>query len=92
MDPNFFHPGSRIQGQKDSQIPERIRIKEFKYFNLLKLFLSSRKYDQGCSSRIQIPDPDYEFLPIPDAGVKKAPGSRIRIPNTARKWLGALFN
>jgi hypothetical protein len=39
-DPNCFHPGSRI------------RIKEFKYFNPKKLFLSSRKYDPGCSSRI----------------------------------------
>ncbi len=32
----------------------RIRIKEFKYFNPKKLFLSSRKYDLGCSSRIRI--------------------------------------
>jgi hypothetical protein len=54
LDPTSFHPGSRI------------RIKEFKYFNLKKWFLSSRKYDPGCSSRIpdsgvkkhQIPDPD----------------------------------
>jgi hypothetical protein len=53
-DPNFFHPGSRI------------RIKEFKYFNPKKWFLSSRKYDLGCSSPIQIPDPDPDFLPIPD--------------------------
>jgi hypothetical protein len=38
-----------------------------------KWFLSSRKYDQGCSSRI--PDLDADFLPIPDPdpGVKKAP-------------------
>jgi hypothetical protein len=56
-DPIFFHPGSRI------------RIIEFKYFNPKKWFLSSRKYDPGCSSRI--PDPD--FLSIPDPGVKKAP-------------------
>jgi hypothetical protein len=40
----FFHPrssikktaGSRIQGQKDSRI--RIRIKEFRYFNLKNCF------------------------------------------------------
>ncbi len=50
----LFHPGSRI------------RIKEFKYFNPKKWFLSSRKYDSGCSSRI--PDPDPDFLPIPDPG------------------------
>ncbi len=33
--------------------PSRIRIKEFKYFNPKNCFLSSRKYDQGCSSRIR---------------------------------------
>ncbi len=31
-DPEFFHPGSRIQGQKDSGSRISIRIKEFKYF------------------------------------------------------------
>jgi len=41
-DPNFFYPGSRI------------RIKEFKYFNPKNWFLSSRKYDPGCSSWIKI--------------------------------------
>jgi hypothetical protein len=34
------------------------------------LFLSLRKYDPGCPSG---PDPDLDFLPIPDSGVKKAP-------------------
>jgi hypothetical protein len=64
-DPNCLHPGSRIL------------IEEFKYFNPKKnkkWFLSSKKYDPGCSSRI--PDPDVDFLlsriqeskrhPIPD--------------------------
>jgi hypothetical protein len=48
----------------------RNRIKEFKCFNPKKWFLSSRKYDLGCSSRIRI----QIFFPsrIP-AGVKKAP-------------------
>jgi hypothetical protein len=55
---------SRIQGSKRF----RIRIKEFKFFNLKELFLSSRKYDPGCSSRIWIPDPDLDFLPISDLG------------------------
>ena len=40
---------------------------------------SSRKYDQGCSSRI--PDPDLDFLPIPD------PGSRGQ-KGTGSRWLG----
>jgi uncharacterized Zn-finger protein len=68
----FFHPGSRIH------------IKALKYFTNKNLFLSSRKYDLGCSSRI--PDPDPEFYPsrILDPRVEKAPdrGSRIRIRNT----------
>ena len=42
-DPNFFCPGSG----------SRIRIKELKYFNPKKWFLSCRKYDPGCSLRIQ---------------------------------------
>jgi hypothetical protein len=84
-DPTFFHPGSRI---RTVSIPDPGLIKEFKYFNpkkAKKWFLSSKKYDPGCSSRI--PDQDAVFLPswIPDPGVKKAPnpGSRIRIRNTA---------
>jgi hypothetical protein len=47
-----------------------------------KWFLSSRKYDPGCSSRIRM----LTFYPsrIPDPGIKKPPdpGSRIRIRNT----------
>ncbi len=39
---NFFHSGSRI------------RIIKCKYFDPLNSFLSSRKYDPGCSSRIRI--------------------------------------
>jgi hypothetical protein len=75
-DPNCLPPGSRI------------RIKEFKYFNpqkTKKWFISSRKYDPGCSYRI--PDPDADFLPIPDPGSRgqKGTGSRIRIRNTGYK-------
>jgi hypothetical protein len=43
---------SRIQGKKDSGSRIRIRIEEFKYFEPKKLFVSSRKYDPGCSSWI----------------------------------------
>jgi hypothetical protein len=32
------------------------------------LFLSSRKYDPGCSSQIQIPDPDPDFFIHPGSG------------------------
>jgi hypothetical protein len=62
----FFHPGSRIK-----KIP--VSGPASKNLSILtqKLFLSSRKYDSGCSSRIRIPD--LEFLPNPDPGVKKEP-------------------
>ncbi len=70
-DPNFFpDPGSkrfRVPGPDPHQ---RILV----YLNQ-KLFISSRKYAPGCSSRIQI----LIFYPfrIPDPRVKKAldPGS-----------------
>ncbi len=42
------------------------------------MFLISRKYDQGCSSRIWIPDPAH-----PGTRGQKGTGSRIRIRNTA---------
>jgi hypothetical protein len=79
------YPGSRIRlfsipDPGSELFPSRIRIKEFKYFNPKKWFLSSRKYDLGCSSRIRI----LTFYPsrIPDPGVKKAPDPGSRIRNT----------
>ncbi len=65
-DPNFSipDPGSRI------------RIEEFKYFHPKKWFLSSRKYDPGCSSWIL--DPDPYFLPISDPG---SPRTRGKTPD-----------
>jgi hypothetical protein len=79
-DSNFFipDPGSR---SKRFRIPDPYQT----ILSILtqKLFLSSRKYDPGCSSRIRI----LIFYPsrIPDPGVKKArdPGSWIQIRNTA---------
>jgi hypothetical protein len=61
-----------ILGQKDRG--SRIRINEFKYGILKqKFFISSRKYDPGCSSH------------NPDSGSRgqKGPGTRIQIRNTA---------
>ncbi len=62
-DPNFFilDPGSRVK-----KIPDPGSGTAFKYFEPKKLFLSSRNYDPGYSSRNRIPDPDLDFLPIPD--------------------------
>ncbi len=80
-DPTFFHPGSRIRPVSIPDPGSRIRIKEFKYFNpkkTKKWFLSSRKYDPSCSSRI--PDPDADFLPIPDPGSRGQKGTGSRIP------------
>ncbi len=74
----FFHPGSRIHGQKDSGSRIRIRIKELKYFNPKKLFLSE------IWSELFIPYQDLDFLPIPDPRSRgqKGTGSRIWIRNT----------
>jgi hypothetical protein len=59
---------SRILGLKDPVSLIRIRFVEFKYFLPKKLFLSSRKYDPGCLSRIQ------------KSGFFHHPRSRILIP------------
>ncbi len=69
-DPFFFQPGSRI------------RIKDFKYFNPKKWFLSTQKYDPGCSSRILI-----LLFTHPGSRGQKGTGSRIRIRNTASRTL-----
>jgi hypothetical protein len=71
----FFHPGSRV-----IKISDPGSVFSSKNLGILhvtqKLFLSSRKYDPACSSRIRI----LIFNPsrILDPGVKKAlhPGSR----------------
>ena len=56
-DPNIFHPGSAS--------------KNLSILTPKKWFLSSRKYEPSCSSRIRI----LSFYPsrIPDPGVKNAP-------------------
>ncbi len=69
---DFFRPGSEL-------FPSRIRIEEFKYFKPKKLYLSSREYDLGCSSRIRI----LIFYPSRISG-SKGTGSRIRIRNIGR--------
>ncbi len=63
-DPNFFHPGSVFFLSPGSASKNLSILTQ-------KLFLCSRKYDPGCSSRIRI----LIFYPsrIPDPGVKKAP-------------------
>jgi hypothetical protein len=55
----LFHPGSWVKKVPDPRI--RIRIKKFKKFLPKKLFLSSGKNDQRCSSRIRNTDFHYRF-------------------------------
>ncbi len=62
--PNFFHPGSASKNL--SILPE-------------KLFLSSRKYDPGCSSRIGVLIFTHSVSRIQGS---KSTGSRIQIHNT----------
>jgi hypothetical protein len=79
-DPTFFHPGSRI---RPVSIPDPGSAS--KNLGILtpkknkKWFLSSRKYDPSCSS--WIPDPDADFLPIPDPGSRIQGSKRHRIPD-----------
>ncbi len=93
-DPNFFHPRSRILDKNclhpGSLIPDLnfsildpgfwMCIKEFKYFNQKKWFLSSQKYYPSFRSRIRILDLEPDFLPIPDTD----PGSQIPNPGSIR--------
>jgi hypothetical protein len=78
-------PGYRIRlsirDPESEFFPSQICIKELSILPK-NMFLSSRKYDPGCSS--WIPDPDPGFLPIPDPGSrgKKSTGSRIRTRKT----------
>ncbi len=59
-----------------------IGLKEFKYFNPKNCFSALGNMIR-VSSRICIPDPDPDFLPIPDTGSRgqKGTGSQIRIRN-----------
>jgi hypothetical protein len=71
-DPTFFHHRSELS-------PSRIRIKEFKYFNPKKWFLSSKKYDPGYSSRIWMLTFTHPGSRIQGS---KSTGSQIRIRTT----------
>ncbi len=75
----FFPSGSRIQGQKIPDPGSGSTSKNLSIFQPKKLFLSSRKYDPGCLSRIRI----LIFYPsrIQESKRHRIPG--IRISNTA---------
>jgi hypothetical protein len=79
-DQNFFHPGSRIHR------------KEFKYFNPKKMFFMLSE----IWSWLFIPDPDPDFLPIPDPGSRGQKGTGPRIRNIGfyelfNLWIAAML-
>jgi hypothetical protein len=74
-DPNFFHPGSRIHGQKDSRIQDPAPHPE----NLSILTQTIVSKLSEIWSKIFIPDPDLDFLPIPDPGFTGQEGTEFRI-------------
>jgi hypothetical protein len=62
-DPNFSIPDP---GSKKIPDPGSGSASRDLSFLTQKIFLSSQKCDLGCSSRIRIPDPNLDFIPIPD--------------------------
>jgi hypothetical protein len=71
LDPKFSIPDPRSEFCP-SRIPDPGSVSKN-----LKSFLSPRKYDPGCSSRIRISDPDPYFFTHPGSRGSK----RHRIPN-----------
>jgi hypothetical protein len=85
-DPNFFHPGSRVK-----MIPDPVSGSASKKLSILTQKTVSKLAE--IWSRLFIPDPDPDFLPIPDPESRGEKGtlSRIRIRNTGkiyRKYIG----
>jgi hypothetical protein len=73
-DPTFFHPGSRI---RTLSIPDPGSSKNLSISNSKKAkkwFLSSKKYDPGCSSRIRM-------LTFSHPGSRGQKGTQSRIPD-----------
>ncbi len=81
----ILDPWSRIWIFSIPDPGSRMRIKEFKYFNQKKWFLSSQKNDLSFRSRIRILDLDPDFLPsqipILDPRSRIQGSKRHRIPD-----------
>jgi hypothetical protein len=69
---NIPDPGSRVK--KIPRFRIRIRIKEFNYFN--------QKFFCKDIGNMFNPDPDLDFLPNPDSGVKKARSATLILDPT----------
>ncbi len=84
-DPNLSIPDPGYRSKRFWILDPLSVSKNLIIFFTQKMFLSSKKYDPGCPSRI----PDHDFLPIPDPGSRcqKGAGTRIRICNTEWNYL-----
>ncbi len=73
-------PGSELSPSRIPDPHQRIHVfkpqKKQKYW-----FLSSKKYDPGCSSRIPDPGSGCWLSPIPDPGSRGQKGTQSRIPD-----------
>ena len=67
-DPTFIHPGSELSPSPDLRSSTK-NLCILTSQKVKKWFLSSKKYDPGCSFRI--PDPDADFLPSRIQGSKR---------------------
>ncbi len=81
-DPTFFQPGSRIRIFSIPDPQQRINPK--------KWFLSSRKYDPGCISRIRILT--FYLSRNSDPGSRGQKGTEFRTRNTAPLACGLRTN
>ncbi len=83
-DPNFFHPGSRVKKSP------RSRNCALKNLGILTQKIVSKVWEIWSNIFIpdRIPDPDVDFLPIPDRyRIQGSKRPRIRIRNTAFDFL-----
>ena len=71
-DPGFELSPSRILAPHQSILTSK---------KAKKWFLSSKKYDPGCSSRIPDPGSGYRISPMPDPGSRGQKGTQSRIPD-----------
>jgi hypothetical protein len=81
-----FYPGFRIRNfviadPGSESFPSRIRIKKSKYFSPKMVSKLSE-----IRIRLYVPEPDPDFLPIPDSGVKNSPD-----PDPQHSILNCLF-
>jgi hypothetical protein len=88
-DPGSELSPSRIQDPGSSSSSKNLSILTPK--KAKKWFLSSKKYDPGCS---RIPDPDADFLPsqIPDTGSRGQKSTQSRIPDPdPQHWFSGIL-